>query len=202
MDPYLLSLLVACLYILVFGGLSYMRREGLSAQFAVEAVILTALLVGGSWLLGIVIHPIVVLILLYLVTMRSRLLVDIANLMAKRGSYRPAFNLYRLGLAWWPDAPSRLIVLANRGAAELHSGQVDAAIGSLESVLDVESRPRLGVKYEAVCHYNLGLAYQQKNENPKAIEQFNQVMDLLPGSPYAQAAQAALKRRKDKQSEP
>jgi hypothetical protein len=47
LDPYLLLLLIACLFILVFGGLGYIRREGLSSQFALEAVGLTALLVGA-----------------------------------------------------------------------------------------------------------------------------------------------------------
>jgi tetratricopeptide (TPR) repeat protein len=197
-DPYLLLLLIACLFILVFGGLSYLRREGLSVQFALEAVALTALLVGGGWLLHIQISPYLFLILLYLVTMRSRLVVDLANLFAGRDRYNVAFPLYRLGLAWWPDAASRLIVLTNRGAAELRSGQVDVAIQTLERVLDVKENPRLGLKYEAACRYNLGYAYELKDEMGKAATQYHEVIDLLPGSAYAQAAQAGLKRRRNK----
>ena len=139
LDPYLLLVLVACLFVLVFGGLSLLRRQGLSAQFALESIALTVLLVGGSWLLSIQLSPFVLLILLYLVTMRSRLLVDLANMFAARRNYDLAFRLYRLSLAWWPDDAARLIVLTNRGAAEVHRGQFDAAIETLQGVLDIKT---------------------------------------------------------------
>jgi tetratricopeptide (TPR) repeat protein len=195
-DPYVLLLLIACVFILLFGALSFIRREGLSVQFALEAGVVTALFVGGSWLIGTPANPFLFLIVLYLVTMRSRLAVDLANLAAGRGYYDMAFRLYRLALAWWPDASSRLIVLTNQGAAQLRSGQVDAAIGTLEGVLEMEKRPRLGLKYEAACRYNLAFAFEQKGEDAKAVAQYNEVIEVLPGSLYAQAAQAALKRRK------
>jgi tetratricopeptide (TPR) repeat protein len=199
--PSLLLLLTACLYIVVFGGLSLLRREGLSAQFALEAVGLTILLVGVPWLFGASVHPVLFLAILYLVTMRSRLLVDLANFLARRRRTGTAFRLYRLGLAWWPDAASRLIVLTNRGAAELLTGQLDAAIQTLEGVLGEEQRPRLGLKYEAVSRYNLALAYERHGESAKATRQYNEVLDLLPGSPYHQAAKAALQRQKEKPPE-
>jgi tetratricopeptide (TPR) repeat protein len=198
LDPTLLLILTACLFILIFGGLSLFRREGLSVQFALEAVALTILLVGGSWLTGIRLSPFLLLIILYLVTMRSRLLVDVANMLAQRRRYDVAFRLYRLALAWWPDASSRLIVLVNQGAAELHCGQIEAAIRTFEGVLEGEKRSRLGLKYEAACYYNLGYAYERKGEDAKAAAQYNEAIDVLPGSVYAKAAQAALKRRKDK----
>ncbi len=191
-------MLIAFLYILVFGGLSFLRREGLSVQFALEALALTCLLVGGSWLLGIQLSPILLLLLLYLVTMRSRLVVDVANLLLRQGRRKAAFALYKLGLTWWPDATSQLIVLANRGAAELYCGQVETAIQTLEGVLKEEKRSRLGLKYEAACCYNLGLAYEQKGEDARAMQQFNEAIDLLPASACARAAQAALKRLKKK----
>jgi tetratricopeptide (TPR) repeat protein len=194
-DPYLLLLLVACLFVLVFGGLGWLRREGLAIQFALEAAGLTALLVGGSWLLGTPLSPILFLLLLYLVTMRSRLIVDVANLLASRERYEPAHRLYRLGLTWWPDATSRFIVLVNQGAAQLRSGQVDAAIDTLQGVLDSDDRPRLGLKYEAACHYNLGYAYERKGDESRAVGEYNQAIDVMPGSVYARAAEAALKRR-------
>ena len=197
LDPNLLLLLVACLYILVFGGLSFMRREGVSLQFAVEAIVVTALALGIGWLANFPISPILLLILLYLITMRSRLLVDVANLLAERGKYKAAFSLYRLGLAWWPDAASRLIVLTNRGAAELFSGQVETAIQTLEGVLAIENRPRLGLKYESACRYNLGQAYAKKGDRAKAVQELNEVIDLMPTSRYAQAARSTLKRWKE-----
>jgi tetratricopeptide (TPR) repeat protein len=195
-----LLLLIACLYILVFGGLSFIRREGLSGQFALEAAVVTIVLVGGSWLLGIQLSPFVFLLLLYLVTMRSRLVVEVANIFARQGRYDLAFRLYGLGLAWWPDLSSRLIVLTNRGAAELRCGQVEAAIQTLEGVLEVEKRPRLGLKYEAACSYNLAFAYEKNGQDAKAVAQYNEVIDLLPGSVYAKAAQSALERRKRQRS--
>jgi tetratricopeptide (TPR) repeat protein len=199
-DPNLLLLLVASLFIVTFGGLSLFRREGLSAQFALEAAAMTALLVGVPWLLGRQINPYVFVFLLYLVTMRSRLLVDLANMFATRDRYDTAFRLYRLSLAWWPDAASRLIVLTNRGIAELRSGHVDTAIDTLESVLAAKERPCLGRRYEAACRYTLGLAYEQKGEDGKAVAQFNEVIDVMPGSSFGQAAQARLQRRRTKAS--
>ncbi|MGD2040170.1 MAG: tetratricopeptide repeat protein [Anaerolineae bacterium] len=199
-DPYLLLLLVACVFALVFGGLGYLRREGLSEQFVIEVAILTAILVGGSWLIGTPLNPFLFLFLLYVVTLRSRLIVDLANVLARRENYGLAFRLYNLGLAWWPDAASRLIVLTNKGVAQLHSGQVEQAIATLESVLAMEKRPRLGTKYEAGCRYNLAYAYELNGQDAKAVTQYNETIDLLPGSEYAQAAEAALKRRKKKHS--
>jgi tetratricopeptide (TPR) repeat protein len=196
LDHTLLLLLTACLFILVFGGLSFIRREGLSVQFAVESVIVTTVLVGGSWLLGLRLSPILLLALLYLVTMRSRLIVDLANLLARQHRYGPAFRLYQLGLAWWPDAPSRGIVLTNRGVAELLSGQVETAIHTLEGLLAPDNPSRLGIKYEAACRYNLGFAYEQKGEDARAVREYNRVIDLLPASIYTRAAEAALRRRK------
>jgi tetratricopeptide (TPR) repeat protein len=197
-DPYLLLLLIACLFVLVFGALSVIRREGLSAQFALESAGLTALMVGVPWLTRTQISPYIFVIVLYLVTMRSRLLVDLANVFASRDRYDVAFRLYGLSLAWWPDAASRLIVLTNRGIAELRMGQTDRAIETLEGVLNPEERHRLGSRYEAACRYNLGLAYEQKDDWARAVAEYNRVIDLQPGSAYAQASKAGLKRRRTK----
>jgi tetratricopeptide (TPR) repeat protein len=198
LNPYLLMLLVAALFLLVFGGLGLVRREGLSLQFAVETIILTAVLVGGSWLLQVNLNPFLFLALLYLVTMRSRLTTDLANILVRRGQRDLAFRLYRLCLAWWPDASTRLIVLANRGAAELVSGQPDKAIETLNSVLRPGGNAGPGLKYEAACHYNLGYAYEKTGQDAKAVVEYNNAIDAMPGSLYAQAAQAALKRRSKK----
>jgi len=195
-DPYLMPILIGCLYTLTFGGLSLLRREGLSAQFALESVALTALLTAGSWLVGVPLHPVLFLFVLYLITMRSRWLVDLANIIAGRGRYAIAFRLYSLGLAWWPDTSSRSIVLTNRGIAELRSGQAAAAIRTLGGVLQQGHQSRLGPKYEAACHYTLGLAYEREGDKANALLHMNQAIESLPGSPYARAAQAALDRRK------
>jgi tetratricopeptide (TPR) repeat protein len=200
LNPTLLSLLVACLFTLAFGGLGYLRREGLSIQFALEVAGLTLVIVGGAWLLNVQLSPFAFLIVLYLVTMRSRLVVDLANFLVRRKQVDLAFRLYRLGLAWRPDAASRLIVLTNKGAAEVYTGQLEAAIETLEGALSEEERPRLGLKYEAACRHNLAYAYEKKGEEGKAIAQYHETIELLPGSLYAQAAQAALKRRQKNDS--
>jgi tetratricopeptide (TPR) repeat protein len=197
-DPYLLLLLVGCLYALVFGLLGYIRREGLSAQFLLEVVALTLVLTGASWLLGSPLSPILFVVILYLVTMRSRLTVDVANVLARREQNDLAFRLYGLALAWWPDAASRLIVQANMGAAQLYAGQVDAAIDTLTTVLEAENQPRLGVKYEASCHHNLGYAYEKKGAQARAMTQYNEAVDALPGSVYAQAAEKGIQRLREK----
>jgi tetratricopeptide (TPR) repeat protein len=197
LDPTSLSLLVALLYILIFGGLSLLRREGLSVQFALESIGLTALLMGGSWLLGIPLGPVALLLILYVVTMRSRLLVDLANLLAQRDRYAPAFRIYDIALKSWPDTASRLIILANRGAAVLRSGDHESAIATLEDVLNGRGRVHLGRKYEAATRYNLAVAYDRAGQPAKATQLFNQVPDLLPGSLYARAAEIALKRRRE-----
>lgn len=197
-NPTILLLLLACLYVVVFGGLSFARREGLSGQFVLESALVTAVLVGGTWLAGIQLSPFLFLALLYLVTMRSRLIVDLANIFAQRHNFNYAFKLYQLGLSWWPDAASRLIVLANRGAAELLCGNVETAVETLEQVLDAQQRPHLGIKYEAACRYNLGVSYERIGNSAKAREQFNEVLELFPGSPYARAASRALERQREK----
>lgn len=196
LDPYLLLLLVACLFVLAFGVLGFMRREGLSVQFAVETAILTAILIGGSWLIGRPLNPFLFLIILYLVTMRSRLVVDVANTLVRRGRKEAAFRTYDVAMALRPDDASRLVVQTNRGAALLHEGQVDDAVAALEGVLSDSQRARLGIKYEAAAYYNLGYAYELKGEEALSVAQYNNAMEALPGSLYARAAQSALKRRK------
>ena len=197
-DPNLLNVALGCLFILIFGGMGYLRREGLSVQFALEAVGVTGVLVGGSGLLGMPINPILLLVILYLITMRSRLIADLANLFAKRGSYKLAFHLYRLGLAWWPDDASRLVVQTNKGAAQLHCGLVEEAIATFQGVLESENRSSLGIKYESACHYNLGYAFERSGRDAQAVAQYNEAIDVMPSSVYGKAAAAALRKRKTK----
>jgi len=200
LDPTLLLLLVACLFVLAFGAMGFMRREGLSIQFALETAILTVVLVGGSWLTGLPLSPFLFVIILYLVTMRSRLVVDAANMLARRDRKEMAFRLYDLALGLRPDAASRLIVLSNRGAALLHGGQVDEAISTLKGVLADSQSSHLGIKYEAADHYNLGYAYELKGEDALSVIHYNQAIEVLPHSLYARAAESALKRRKQQGS--
>ncbi|MBL7065317.1 MAG: hypothetical protein ISS49_14075, partial [Anaerolineae bacterium] len=108
--PSLLILLIGLLYLLGFGALSFMRRQGLSTHFAIEGLIVTA--IGATLTFASVpIHPIFFLLVLYLVTMRVRLLVDLGNWFTSRKQHDRALALFRLALRLGPDAVSRQIAL-------------------------------------------------------------------------------------------
>ena len=54
MNPHLLIVTVGLACIVVFGGISMLRREGISLQFMVEVLVLTLFVVSGDMLLGLV----------------------------------------------------------------------------------------------------------------------------------------------------
>ena len=188
--------LIGLLYIVVFGGLAVLRREGLSTRFAVESIILTAIAVVLVMLTPIQIHPVLFLLLLYLITLRVRILVDLANTIANRGNYRQAKKIYNLAYHVWPDQTSELIIKVNHAILLLMSNQLDESISMFTEILAQANKGYLGVKYEAAAHYNLGVAYLRKNENPRATAEFNAVLDTWPSSVYAQRAQQALKKQR------
>ncbi|HIC89871.1 MAG TPA: tetratricopeptide repeat protein, partial [Anaerolineae bacterium] len=146
------------------------------------------------------INPIFALVIIYLVSMRVRLLVDLANVLSRQRLSETSLSVYRLALRLYPDAVSRALALINYGAALLRSGQVDAATELLERAL-VEGGGSLPPKYEASCRYNLGVAYRRQGQRQQAIREFNRVMDLLPRSTYAIQAQKALERAAAKADE-
>ena len=76
MSNAVLLLLVGCAYVVLVGGLSLLRREGLSLRLAVEAALIILLAIGLVVVTGLVIHPVLFLLFLYVVTMRVRILVD------------------------------------------------------------------------------------------------------------------------------
>jgi tetratricopeptide (TPR) repeat protein len=156
-------LLVGLAYTVLFGGLSLMRREGLSAQFAFEATAITVILSGLTALTGFPTHPVFFLAILYLVTMRIRLLVDVGNYLARRGKFSSAEGVYRLAERLWPDRSGRLIIEINRGTLCLQQGALDEAIHTFKSILEKAGQGYLGVKHEAAAHYNLGHAYRRKD---------------------------------------
>ena len=199
MNPLLLLVLVGLFYILIVGGISLLRREGLSGQFALEAlaIIALAILIGAA--IGTTVDPILLFILLYLVTMRTRLLTDLANLLFKRRGYAAAEKLYRLALRLLPDRTGRFIALTNWGVARLQSGDVEGAIRTLNDVLVVAGEHGgLGAKFEAACRYNLAVAYSKAGDDVKAVQQFNQVIERFPVTVYGQAAERALKKRRER----
>jgi len=191
-----LLLLTGFCYILIIGGMSLLRREGLSGQFAVEAIIITALVSGLTYLTNSPTHPVLLLVLLYLITMRVRLMVDVGNYFAVKGKFGIAERWYQIAHRLLPDRTSRLIILVNQGACLLQQGKLDQAIQTFLDVLQKKREGHLGVKYEAATHYNLGIAYRRKAMDTQATLEFNAVIDTWPASEYARRAAKALSQKR------
>ncbi|HOT92106.1 MAG TPA: tetratricopeptide repeat protein [Anaerolineae bacterium] len=195
--PAFLILSVGLLYILGFGGLSLLRRQGLSMRFAIESLIVTGL--GAALTFAYPrFPPLLFLIVLYLVTMRVRLLTDLANAFLARKNFPRAQATYRLALRLWPDAVSRQIVLINRGVAELRAAEPETAYTTLTEALGNQEF-KIGAHYLSAGYYNLGLAARRTGHEAEAIRHFNEAIDALPHSIYAQAARRALKEHPSKQ---
>lgn len=198
MAPHLLLALVGLLYVLFFGVLSFFRREGISMRFTIEAVALTVLASGTVLLTGADINPALFIALLYLITMRARLLVDLGNLLARRGNYDLASRVYGLVLRLGPDETGRLMVQLNQGVLALQRGHPDEAVARLRQVLEAAESGYLGIKCQAACYYNLGVAYQRQGNDAQATLAFNAVLDTWPATEYARYARIALEKRKKK----
>lgn len=192
MNPYLVLVLVMLLFILLWGSLSLLRREPLSARLAIEALLFGGVILGVGGLLQSPPAPVLFFVALYVFTMRVRLLVDIGNALARRGRLAAASHVYMLALRIATVPADRLIVLANEGAALLLGGQVPEAIAVLQEVLAPGASP--GIKLEAACRCNLGLAYLRQGQLGLGRGQLREAIDLLPGSIYAQRARHALER--------
>jgi len=195
MNPHLLILLEALLFILVFGGLPVLRKEEPSLRLAVEVLVFTGLSIGLSLLTGLRLDPILFLIFLYLIVMRCRLLIDVGNLLSSRGRHQLALSVYRLAMRLEPDFPIRLMALISYSAVLVRVGALEEAIRILEEILE-KWKERLHPKHESACHYNLGVAYLRLGRESQAVREFNETIDAWPLSPYAQGAKAALERRR------
>jgi tetratricopeptide (TPR) repeat protein len=192
LHPALTISLIGFVFILGFGALSYMRRQGLSARFAVEGLIVTGVCAVFSCAV-VPVNPLLFLVILYLITMRVRLLADLGNWLTAGKRYEQALSVYRLALRLGPDTSSRQIILINHGVTQLCMKAPEAAVASLEEALGCEET-RLGAKYLAAGHYNLGLAYRRVGREAEAIRHFNQAIDAWPTSVYAAHARTALER--------
>jgi tetratricopeptide (TPR) repeat protein len=192
LHPSLTILLVGVLYLAAFSGLSLLRRQRPSLRFTVEVAVLTAL--GAALpLLSVRLGPILFLVVIYLLTMRVRLVVDVGNFLTARGRFRQALALFRLALRLGPDSAGRQIVAINRGVTQLRMKEPEAAYLTLKAVLiDEQSRP--GARYLAAGFYNLGVACLRVGRRQEAISSFHKAIESLPGSIFAQAAAQALKR--------
>ena len=185
-------------YIVLFGAVSLLKREGLSRRFAVEALIFTLVVSGLTALTGIQTHPVLFLVPIYLLTMRVRILVDLGTIFARRGQFELADKLYHLAERLWPDTTNRLILKVNQGTSLLQQKKLDESIEVFNDVLNHANHGRLGVKYEAATHYNMGVAYLRKNMDARASIAFNAVVDTWPASEYARRAEVALERNRRK----
>ncbi len=198
MAPHLLLVLIGLLFVLFFGMLSFLRREGISLRFTAEAIVLTAVVAAIVALTGLDFSPIFLIVLLYLITMRVRLLVDLGNLLARRRNHAAAERVYALALRLGADETGRLLVQLNQGVLALHRDRLDAAVATFRQVLTASEGGFLGIKSKAACHYNLGVAYQRQGLDAQAALQFNEVLDTWPFTEYARYARIALERRKQK----
>lgn len=192
MTPVLILLGVGLCYVAIFGGLAWLRREGLSLQFALEGVGITLAFALLAWIGVFPPHPVLLLVILYLLTMRVRLLVDLARML--RNAIPPArlLGFYEVALRLWPDASGYVIAQIDRGATLLRAGRPQEAADALESALARRPTRRFNPRYDVACHYNLGLAYQRLGKRDRAIVHFNQVIESLPGTVYAHLAQRAM----------
>jgi tetratricopeptide (TPR) repeat protein len=193
MHPSLLILLISLLYLLGFGALSFMRRQGLSTRFAAEGLVIAV--IGALLpLVSVPIHPALFLAIIYLLTMRVRLLVDMGNWFTSKGQFGRALDVYRFALRLGPDAVGRQITLINRGVTQLRMQDPEAAYLTLRDALANEQL-RPGAKYLSAGYYNLGLACRRTGREAEAICHFNEAIDSLPTSIYAHGARQALKHK-------
>jgi tetratricopeptide (TPR) repeat protein len=198
MSLHILIGLIGLIYIVVFGAMTLLRREGLSIRFAVESVCITAIAYLLVVVTAVQIHPVVFLFVLYIITMRVRIVVDVANTFAGRGNYVQAEKIYNFASRMWPDQTGKLIIDVNHAILLLQKNQLDDSVALFTSVLSEANKGFLGVKYEAAVHYNLGVAYLRKNNPSMATVEFNAVLDTWPASLYARRAQQALERERNK----
>jgi tetratricopeptide (TPR) repeat protein len=196
MTGFLVIPFVGALYTVLFGLLPAIRHEGVSARFLLESLAITAVASIPGILGAFAVHPAVFVILLYLVTMRVRLLVDLGSSLARRGRVEQARSAYALAARLWPDPAGALMVMVNQGACSLRQGQPEDAIAKLEMALQKAPGARLGVKYLAVCHYNLALAFWRTDRRSRAESEFEAVTEVWPLSPYAKRAEEMLARMK------
>jgi tetratricopeptide (TPR) repeat protein len=196
LNPYAVLILEALLFALAFGALTWLRGEGLPGRFAWEVLGITAVLLALSWVAKTPMHPVLFLVLIYVLTMRARLLVDLGNTLSARRNYRGALSVLHLAQRLSTDPISQTLIHINTGVVLIRQKRFEEAVQLLSSTLQGIPEGRGGPKYEAACRYNLGLAHLRTGQESEASEQFNAVIELLPNSLYARGAQAALARQK------
>ena len=201
MGPWIV-LLVGLLFVALFGVLSFIRKEPLSIRFAVECLGLTALAYIIYWATRWLISPIAFLLILYLVTMRAQILVDLGTVFARRGSFGLAKRLYEAAQRMGTADFSKVVARINIGSCLLKEKRLEEAIQVLRGVAVDAEKGLLAPKHEAACRYNLGLALMRSGKTAEAVHQLNLVEELLPASIYGVGAKAELKRYRQAASAP
>jgi len=192
LPAWLAVLLVGALFLGAFTGLSVFRRQKPSVRFLVEGGALTAAGVALCFLARPP-HPILFLAVLYLATMRVRLLVDLSNMLANRGSFRAALGAIGFALRLGPDPASRQVALINRGVTQLRMGEPQAAYFTLKGVL-LEEEVQPAARYQAAGFYNLGVACERSGRPQEAERCYRRAIEAMPSSIYALGVDKALKR--------
>ncbi|MCX7031274.1 MAG: tetratricopeptide repeat protein [Spirochaetes bacterium] len=192
LPAWLTTLLIGALFLGCFTGLAALRRQKPSIRFLVEGGILTAAAVALCFLARPV-YPILFLVILYLVTMRVRLLVDLSNVLTSRRCFRAALTVQDFAMRLGPDSASRQIALISRGVTQLRMGEPQAAYFTLKSVL-LDEAIKPAARDQAAGFYNLGVACERTNRPQEAERCFRAAIEAMPSSIYALGADKALKR--------
>jgi len=187
---------IGLIYVVLFGGLSLLRNEGLPVQMAIEALVIT-FFASGVQLLGVPIHPTIFFLLLYALTMRGRLLSDLGNMFTRRRQYHRANSIFNFALRLWPDKVSQRVIRINQAITFLRVGdfrQAEALFRQLLAELPAVDFP---AKLEAAVHYNLALTLRYAGDEPAARIEFRRAMESAPKSLYAYGAETALRRKEE-----
>lgn len=192
MNIQLVTPLTGLLFILVFGGLAAVRGQRLSLQFALEGLALTAIVAALIFFAGIAVNPIFFLTVIYLITMRTRWLVDLGNFLSRRRQHSAGLAAFSLAQRLWPDAMGRMLARIGTGVAHLNAGDPESAIAVLRETLG-EMPEGIQTRYEAGSRYNLGLAYRRAGRETEANLEFRRVLAVDQNSLFAIGARAALR---------
>jgi tetratricopeptide (TPR) repeat protein len=177
---------------LLFGGLALVRREKFPAQLTLETAGLTLAWLGLAIFLDYA-NPIAQFVVTYLVVMRSRILIDFANTLARRGRGILGLQLIDLAERLGADDQTRFIATINRSVIFIRGQKMQEAAAMLERAL-ARKPEGLHPKFEAVCRFNLAVAYEKGGKQKEALAEYRRVLTLAPASIQGRGARAAIKR--------